>query len=56
MWRRSAITWASVLVTVLIVAVCVAWAVLAQTATTPSCDLPSPPPNAGPLECGGSEP
>ena len=56
MWRRKAIVLGSVLVTVLFVAVCVVWAVLAQTLTTPACDLPTPPANSGPLECGGTEP
>jgi hypothetical protein len=56
MWRKRAITVASVLVTLAIVVACVVWAVLAQTLTTPACDLPTPPPNAGPLECGGGDP
>ena len=56
MWRRNAIALASVLVTVLIVAACVVWAVLAQTLTTPACDLPTPPANVGPLDCGGTAP
>ena len=56
MWRRNAIVLASVLVTVVLVAACVVWAVLAQTLTTPACELPTPPANSGPLECGGGEP
>lgn len=56
MWRRTAIAWATVLVTAAIVVSCVVWAVLAQALVTPACDLPTPPANAGPLECGGTEP
>jgi hypothetical protein len=51
MWRRNAARWAALIVGVIVVAACVGWAVLAQTLTTPACDLPTPPSNVGYLEC-----
>lgn len=36
MWRRHAARWAALVVAVILVAACVAWAVLAQVLVTPA--------------------
>lgn len=51
MWREKAALWATWICGVVIVLACVLWAVAAQELVTPACDLPAPPPNAGPLTC-----
>jgi hypothetical protein len=51
MWRERAALWATIAVAAAVVLACVVWALLAETLTTPACDLPTPPPAAGPLVC-----
>ena len=42
---------AAIEVVLVVLAACAGWAVLAEVMVTPACDLPTPPPNAGPLQC-----
>jgi len=42
---------AAIAVAVVVLLACIGWAVLAEVLVTPACDLPTPPPNAGPLHC-----
>lgn len=42
---------AAIAVAIVVLLACAGWAVLAEVLVTPACDLPTPPPNAGPLPC-----
>lgn len=52
MWRRRAAAWAVVVVGIVLLAACAGWAVLADRQGPTACELPTPPPHSGPLECG----
>ncbi|WP_248152978.1 hypothetical protein [Microbacterium aoyamense] len=51
MWRVRAARRAALISAAVLVAACIGWAALAQTATIPACDLPTPPSNVGTLTC-----
>ncbi len=51
MWRSRAARRATIAVTVVILAVCVVWALAVQTLVPNACELSTPPANAGPLVC-----
>lgn len=51
MWREKAPIIAAIVVAIVVLLACIGWAVLVETMVTPACDLPTPPPNAGPLHC-----
>jgi hypothetical protein len=51
MWRKRAARRATVVVTIVILAVCVLWAIAVQTLVPDACELTTAPPNAGPLVC-----
>lgn len=53
MWRQRAVGWATIAVAIVLVLACVVWALLAQTMSTPACDMEHPPAKAGPLKCSG---
>jgi len=40
-----------IVVTFLVLAACIGWAVLAQNLVPSACELSTPPPDAGPLVC-----
>ena len=54
MWRAKAPRIAAIAVAIVVVLACIGWAMLAETLVTPACELPTPPPNSGPLQCGPS--
>ena len=54
MWRAKAPMIAALAVALVVLLACVGWAVLVEVMVTPACDLPTPPPNAGPLQCAVS--
>ncbi|GAA2222360.1 hypothetical protein N1031_02045 [Herbiconiux moechotypicola] len=54
MWRERAALWATIVVATVVLAASVLWAVLAQTLTTPACELPTAPADAGPLVCASA--
>lgn len=51
MWRAKAPVLAAIAVAIVVLLACIGWALLAEVLVTPACDLPTPPPNAGPLQC-----
>ena len=49
--RRVSVTAVTVLIGLVLVLACALWAVVAQVAVTPACELPTPPPDANYLRC-----
>ncbi|WP_290802455.1 hypothetical protein [Herbiconiux sp.] len=56
MWRERAALRAMIVVTLVVLAACVGWAVLAQTVVPSACVLSTAPADAGPLICPTSAP
>ncbi len=54
--RRVSITTMTVLVGVVILIGCVVWAFAVQSIVTPACELSTPPPNVGLLNCSTPSP
>lgn len=51
MWREKAALRATVVVTLVVLAACVLWAVAAQSLVPNACELRTAPPDAGPVVC-----